>query len=362
MAITPSIRKMILNLHLWAGVAAAIFLLLIGGSGALLVFETQIDQALNSKLARVAPNGVALSLAELKIDLERQYPGYHILEFGISENNDTAYEAYVQPPSGDGLDIGVNQYTGKALGVWDGNRLMRKVHSFHTHLLAGKTGSTIVACSAIFLLFLSISGLILWWRAKVFRFNLRSSGPKLQYDLHSTIGVLASVFLFVFSVTGVVVHWEDTAGRWARQASHLPVDAPSPHPETPTPGAVPLDPTQVLAFAQAAVPGARPTTVALSDNAADPALVIFKYPEDHTPAGRTRVLLDAHTGKILSLTNSRAAPVAIAYVTRLNREIHTGDVGGWPTRILASIASSCLPLLAVTGPLLWWQRRQVGKS
>ena len=355
-------RKLILKLHLWAGVAASIFLLLIGGSGALLVFETQIDQVLNPKLARVTPRGSALSLAQLKIALERQYPGYRILEFGISENDDTAYEAYVQPPRGDGLDIGVDQYTGNALGVWNGERFMRKVHSFHTHLLAGKTGSTIVACSAIFLLFLSISGLILWWRAKVFRFNWRASGVKFQFDLHSTIGVLAFVFLFVFSVTGLMVHWEDAAGRWAREASHLPAEGPSPHPETPAPGTVFLDPAQLLAFAQAAVPGALPRIIGLPDQPSDPALVIFKYPEDHTPAGRTRVFLDAYTGKILSLTNSRSAPVAVAYVTRLNREIHTGDIGGWPSRIIASIASFCLPLLAITGPLLWWQRRKLGES
>ena len=88
--------------------------------------------------------------------------------------------------------------------------------------------------------------------------------------------------------------------------------------------------------------------------------MILKYPEDHTPAGRTRILLDAYSGKILSLTNSRAAPAAVVYVTRLNREIHTGDIGGWPTRILAAIFSLSLPLLALTGPLLWWQRRQRG--
>jgi uncharacterized iron-regulated membrane protein len=48
----------------------------------------------------------------------------------------------------------------------------------------------------------------------------------------------------------------------------------------------------------------------------------------------------------------------MAYVTRINRELHTGDIGGWPARIIAAIFSLSLPLLAVTGPLLWWQRRQ----
>jgi len=358
MASTSKFRKLILNLHLWVGLAAAVLLLLIGGSGALLVFETQIDQALNPKLARVSPTGTTLSLNELKIALERQYPGYRVLELGIPESSDTAYEAYLQPASGDGLDVAVDPYSGKALGVWDDNRFARKLHGFHTHLLAGKAGSAIVAGGAIFLLFLSLSGLILWWRSKIFGVSLQSSGPKFQYDLHSTIGIVSSLFLLAFSLTGIVVHWEDAAGRWAKRVSQIQASEPVPRPAQPAPGVAPLEPAQLLSLAQAAVPGARPTTVALSDSPASPALVILKYPEDHTPAGRTRIFLDAYSGKILSLTNSRAAPAAVVYVTRLNREIHTGDIGGWPTRILAAIFSLFLPLLAVTGPLLWWQRRQ----
>lgn len=360
MASTSTFRKLILDLHLWVGLVAAVLLLLIGGSGALLAFETQIDQALNPKLSRVTPTGTMLSLNELKIALERQYPGHRVLELGISESNDTAYEAYLQPASGDGIDVAVDQYSGKALGVWDDNRFARKLHGFHTHFLSGKVGSAIVAGGAIFLLFLSLSGLILWWRSKIFGFSFQSSGPKFQYDLHSTIGIMSSLFLLAFSLTGIVVHWEDAAGRWAKGVSHMPTESPHPHPAKPAPGVAPLEPTQLLSLAQGAVPGARATTVALSDGAASPALVILKYPEDHTPVGRTRVLLDAYSGKILSLTNSRAAPAAVVFVTRLNREIHTGDIGGWPTRILAAIFSLSLPLLALTGPLLWWQRRQRG--
>jgi len=352
-----SFRSVMLNLHLWTGLAAALLLLLIGGSGALLVFETQIDQALNSKLAKVAPSGKALSLNQLISLLERQYPGHRVLGFDISEANDVSYSAYLQPPSGDGFEVAVNQYDGKALGVWDDRRFSRKLHGFHTHLLAGKPGSAIVGWSAVFLLFLSLSGLILWWRTKIIRVHFQTSGPKFQYDLHSTVGIFSSLCLLTFALTGILIHWEDAARSWANQVSNVPASTPQ-KPATPAPGTVPLDADRLLALARAAVPGARPTAIDMSDGPASPVLVILKFPEDHTPIGRTRVLLDAYSGSVLSLTNSREAPPAVAYMTRLNREIHTGDLGGWPTRIVAAIFSASLPLLAITGPLLWWQRRQ----
>jgi uncharacterized iron-regulated membrane protein len=353
-------RKLVLQLHLWIGIAAAVLLLLTGASGALLVFETQIDQVLNSKLVRVAPAANTLSLSELKSGLERQYPGGRVLSFDLSDAPDVAYAASLQPASGDALDVAVDQYTGKALGVWDDTRFTRKLHDFHTHLLAGQIGSAIVAWGSVILLFLSISGLILWWRSKIFGVNFRTSGAKFQYDLHSTLGAASSLFLLAFALTGIVVHWEGPARRWANGVSDVPGRPPQPKPEPPAAGTVPLDPSQLLARARAVVPGARATAIGFADNPTTPVLVLMKFPEDHTPAGRTRVFLDAYSGKVLTLVSSRTAPPAVSYVTRVNREIHTGDIGGWPTRILAAVFSLALPLLAITGPLLWWQRRQRG--
>ena len=358
MASKNAFRKLILQLHLWVGIAAALVLLLTGGSGALLVFETQIDRALNPGLSRVSPAGTALSLTELKSKLERQYPGYRVASFDLSDAPDLAFAADLEPPTGEGIAAAVDQYTGKVLGVWDDNRFTRKLHGFHTHLLAGQAGSAIVAWGTVILVFLSITGLILWWRTKVFCVNFQTSGPKFQYDLHSTVGVASLAFLLVFALTGIVVHWGDAARRWASVVSHSPARPPEPQAVQPLAGAVPVEPQRLLELAQAAVPGARPTVIGLADSPARPVLVLMKFPEDHTPAGRTRVYLDAYSGQVLSLVSSRAAPVALSFVTRVNREIHTGDIGGWPTRMVAAIFSLSLPLLAVTGPLLWWQRRQ----
>lgn len=356
--LSKQFRKVILQLHLWIGITTAILMILTGASGALLVFEDEIDHALNPNLARVSPSRTALSLDELKSTVEQQYPGYHLMAFDLSEAPNISFGAYLQPASGQGMNIAVDQYSGKVLGVWNDHRFTRQLHDFHTHLLAGKLGSELVGWSAVILLFLSASGLILWWRTKIVRVNFQTSGPKFQYDLHSTTGVFSLFFLLLFAFTGVVVHWEGPARTWASQVSHTSMDAGDLRSEQTAPGTPMLQPAQLLTIAHGAMPGARATGVILAGSPDSPALVLFKFPEDHTPAGRTRVFLDAYSGKVLSLTSSREAPWAVNYVTRLNREIHTGDIGGWPTRIVAAVFSLALPLLAVTGPLLWWMRRQ----
>ena len=123
----------------------------------------------------------------------------------------------------------------------------------------------------------------------------------------------------------------------------------------------PVDPSQLLDIAMKAAPGARATAIfGIGGNA--PVRVIMKYPEDRTPSGRTNILIDGWTGEILSAQTSRTAPIGTRVAKRWNRDIHTGDLFGLPTRILACLASLSLPLLAITGPLMWLGRlRRNGK-
>ena len=68
------------------------------------------------------------------------------------------------------------------------------------------------------------------------------------------------------------------------------------------------------------------------------------------------MILDRYTGDVLRFDNTRAMPVPLKYARLWNQEIHTGEIFGWPTRILASIFSLSLAALAVTGPWIWWNR------
>lgn len=121
-------RKVILQLHLWIGITTAVLMILTGASGAVLVFENEIDHALNPNLSRVSPSGAPLSLDELKSTIEQQYPGYHLLAFDLSDAPKVSYGAFLQPASGQGMNVAVDQYTGKVLGVWNDHRFTRQLH------------------------------------------------------------------------------------------------------------------------------------------------------------------------------------------------------------------------------------------
>ena len=214
---------------------------------------------------------------------------------------------------------------------------------------------TIAACC---LLGLGVTGIVLWWPRKIFKLR---GGPShnVVFDLHQMLGLWSSACVLLFALTGIAIGFEDQVNRWAFAVSHMQ-PAPWPRPNPPAAGVPSLSPDELLAKAESIAPGARPIVLVLGDSPNGPVLVIMEFPEDHV--GRTRVILNRYTGDMLQFDNTRAMPVALKYARMWNQEIHTGDIFGWPTRILASIFSLAVTTLAVTGPWIWWNRNRAQRS
>jgi uncharacterized iron-regulated membrane protein len=158
----------------------------------------------------------------------------------------------------------------------------------------------------------------------------------------------------IFSLTALIIHFDNEATGVANQLTGSAKTAPFPEVQALPQGTAALNADAILAIAERAEPGARPTLILLGES---PVRIAMKYPEDHTPAGRTNVFIDPFTGKIIYHLNSRTGPLGFRIVKLWNREIHTGDIGGLPTRILACLVSLALPVMTVTGPMIWWHRR-----
>jgi uncharacterized iron-regulated membrane protein len=328
----------------------------LGSTGSLLVFERGIDHALNRRLDYVKP-ATPLPLGELLIDVEKAHPGYHVTDMAFSREPDIPYQMYLNPgDDAEGFVVMVNQYSGQILGNASTRNQFMDFNGLHTHLLMEthrETGKLIVGVASILLFFLSCSGPVLWWRRKIFVVNT-SSPRRANFDLHNMLGVFCSVFLFCFSLTGIALTWEESASKFVNWVTRSNEMLLTPEMPQPLPGAATLGIDQILAAARAALPGAEIDS--LSMHPGEPVDVRMKFPEDRTPVGRSRVWLDPYTGKLLNVWSTRTAPIGFKINRMWMREIHSGDILAWPTRILACIVSLALPILTITGTLIWWHR------
>lgn len=353
-----TVRRLLLKVHLIIGFAAAPLLAVLGASGAVLVFEDEIDHWLNRDLLTTRGTGPVLSPAALQDRVEQGMPGTTVRGLSLSDDDGHAWVVNVVSKTGEGKNLLVDPHDGRILGEVAGLRTTtRTIHQFHTRLLAGTWGRAVVGWGGVTLVILAVSGLVLWWPGKILTVRGSGSMKRLVFEVHSAVGGVAWLALLGLGITAIGIHWNQPA--MSALAGVLGERLPGPFPEHAPgcDGAPDLPLSRLITAAESRVPGARTTGAFLGDGD-EPARVIMRFPEDRTPAGRTNVFLAPCSGRILEARSTRDAPVSYRALAMWNREIHTGDLLGWPTRILAALVSLSLPVLALSGPLIWWTRRR----
>lgn len=349
-------RKLIFNLHLYLALLASAFVIILGVTGSIMAFEPEIDHLLHRKLAYVTPGKQTLSLAEIGAVVARRFPGEPIDAYILSTSPDLSYQVAMETSG----SVYVNQYTGEILGVRpDQMEFLDYVHQLHLRLLwRGRgdegPGKKIMSWVGVVMLFLLLSGFYLWWRRKRFRIKRGSSGRLFWFDLHNMIGIFCLLFLLLLTVTGVMIGFERTVNPWlykitGSQPSQMPRKFPPPPP-----GAKPITVDQAMEIARSTLPGATPFLITVPEpNTAYQ--IRLRYPEDRTPGGRSRIILDQYTGQVLFMESSRTAPAGTR-ITIANRALHTGDILGIPSKTLLSLVSLLLVVQAISGTVMWWKR------
>ncbi len=358
------LRRLLLYVHLIAGLVSALVLILLGVTGAIMVFETEIDYALNAKLYRL-DHRYALThwtLGEMVAQVEKAQSA-KVVSLRLPDEPDVAPTLTLRMADGKMRSVTVDPVTSKVIGdTSSANTFTQKLHQFHKNLLLGDKGKLVTGWGAILLVLLALTGIILWWPRKILAFSSSHSGARINFDLHNVLGFYSSFFMLIFGITGVVIHWDDEAMKLVGNITHTTATQAMPSVELSAPSTKPLAAQFAYEIACDSVPGAWVTSIQNLGSLRGPVRVTMRFPEDRTPAGRTNVYLHPVTGEVLSAQTSRDAPPAYKIVKVWNRQLHTGDAWGWPSRIIACLASLSLPLLALTGPLIWWGRIRRKKS
>ena len=343
-------RRILIKIHLYLGLAAAVFLVILGLTGAVMAFENEWNGALNPSLLKVRHGASTLPWEQIRQMVEAKQPDWKVQRMYMpSTPGDSTYVRLESRKNNkETAEIYVNQYTGEILG-WklDANQLIWTIHAIHIDLAAGKTGSRIVVASSVILLCLSLSGLILWWPRKIFRFAWNWPFRQVNYDLHRTLGFWASGAMLVFAITGLNLHLQTGGGLFAiMEDTAEPIIMPGHG----------ISADQLLQTAREAVPGAETMRISFW-NDGRPVLIQMRFPEDHTPAGRTSVTLDPRTGAVVKVVSSRTAPLWYVALVQWNREIHTGTIFRRPSQAIASLLSLLLSVLAASGTTIWVSRQ-----
>ena len=350
-------RTLWLKAHLYVGLTIAVLLFIVALSGAALVFEDNIDRALNPTLAHVAVSDRWLPLQDLVARVRVAYPGAQLGSISFPEKPGQSMQISARTNQ-EPMSVYINQYTGQILGNRSGAEreasLARRIHLLHTRLFAGQVGEWIVGVITALTLFMAITGLILWWPRKIIAVMTGASWRRINFDLHNVFGFYASaVFLFI-ALTGMMISFEGVTDPLVTRLNAAPLPQP-PKQSAGGQGAAPITVDELAQRAKEALPGAFLKSLTIPNGGKGVVLAGMKYPEDRTPGGRSRVFLDQYSGQALTVLNTRTAPLGTKIIN-LKRSAHTGDIFGVATQALYFVTCLMLAGQIVTGFFIWLKR------
>jgi uncharacterized iron-regulated membrane protein len=349
------VHKTIVKLHLYLALAASLFLLVICITGCLLVFEVPMDRWLDPKVSFVEPGRERVPYAAMMSTLRAAYPGQQITEMDLAGPGTSV----IAKMSGHTRAF-VDPYTGKLLGAREGEPPSFWLRHVHRELLGGNAGAQFVRLASFIVLFQSVSGLYLWWPIK--RVKVRWGAPwrRVNFDLHYAVGFFSCAFVCLMAATGLIKGYGDDLQPFFNRVTGTPAASralTSQRPKGKDASAITMD--DAVAVAQRELPGATAARLTPPKGPDGTFLVTMKYPGDSTAPGRSWVVVDRYSGRVLGSQDARTAPLA-ARIPIVNRELHVGGIYGIPTRMLAALTSLAILVQVVTGFNMW--RRKPGNK
>ncbi|MFD2744600.1 PepSY-associated TM helix domain-containing protein [Sphingobacterium populi] len=374
-------KKIVGWLHLWIGLVTGIVIFIVSITGCIYTFDQEIFDWVHRDIVYVEPENTVRPLSELlekakhSLGAEKIIDGVQITSpekayvFTATRVNDVAninLSAFSQYAYQD--QVYINQYTGQVLGVMDMRyEFFHVVELLHRQLLLVKpVGSVIVGGFTLIFLIAVLTGLILWIpkNYKQLKRNLQikfsAKWKRINYDLHNSVGFYVIPFAILFVITGLVWSfrwWElgmyKMLGEKERPSFFRTLPPFQGQDST-------LNKTDVIyteLLSQLEGTPWRQIGIVFPTEENKSVLTVVITNNNDGWRGMNYYYFDGRTGKLFDALLQHNKSLGIKW-RNSNLEIHTGRIYGWPTQILAFVASLICATLPITGFLIWWNKRR----
>ena len=210
-------KKIFRKIHLWLSVPFGLIITLVCFSGAMLVFENEVNEWFRRDLYYVETvKESPLPMDKLLEKVATTLPdSVAVTGVSISSDPGRAYQVSLSKPRR--ASLYVDQYTGEVKGKSERSGFFMFMFRMHRWLLDSMNpgnegifwGKMIVGVSTLLLVFVLISGIVIWWprTRKALKNSLKITATKgwrrFWYDLHVAGGMDALIFLLAMALTGL---------------------------------------------------------------------------------------------------------------------------------------------------------------
>ena len=363
------LKKIFVKIHLWLGLASGIVLMVVALTGSILVFEKEIDELVNHDFYSVkVPENVE------RKPLDHLMQQVHLFDTSIRISNIRLLTAapshtviFTCKKRNETVNVAVNPYSGQVIrAIYYDRRFFSVVLKIHRQLLAGKTGKTITGISCICFVTLILTGLVLWWPTKYKALKQRvkikwnGSSRRFNWGLHAVAGFYVHLFLLCIGITGLVFGFQ-----WVNKTIFMIFDG-KPMSKLEIPANRILQPMPDGYFEKLY----QQTNSRLNYNGQ---INISIPTKDSLSITVTKENLESHRANIVDFLYFEKGTGHLLHERLYKNEsrgmkarklvfpIHTGQLYGWPTKLIAFVSCLVAFSLPITGFRIWLRRNKNNK-
>lgn len=359
-------KKIFQKIHLYLGLISGLIISITCLTGAILVFEEEINHFLYSHRYFVNPEEKRASLDLMINNLKALEPQAKIIS--IKTYQDSSRSALIKYEDGINNEAFINPYNAQVIETYSYKKtFFYKVFALHRWLLADKIGKFIVGVSTLFFVFILISGLIIWWKPnknilqQKLKLNFSKNFKSFNYDFHVVSGFYTSIFLLVFAFTGLAWSFE-----WFNDAIYIITN--SPNKKIKAPKSIQTEGKQISAETAYNI-GKKMVS--------DSNVFILEFPKDNNDSFHISTLnnnsahssafnyiyLDQYNGEFISKLDYKDRNLG-QIIRSSFKPIHTSNIFGLPSKLIGFISCILGAVFPITGFIIWFNksRKKINKS
>lgn len=362
------LRRLSFQIHLWVGLILTLYLIMIGLTGSILVFREDLE-----KLAGLNPwsnlhtSGRPADPADVIANVRAAFPQARLISLQAPTALNPVYVAVMQ---GRGRNFGIggiaiHPATAQVLG-----RMPRRlppnwawlafVRSLHATLLLGIKGREVNGALAGALLLINLTGLVIWWPGlklwpRALSVDFARGWRRVNFDLHRALGFWTIVIVSFWGISGVYFGWPGETKRLVDRISPL-VSAVPPAVTIEARESPVADLHVMLSEAARLDPGTSLREIAFPSGKYAPLEISMQRPHTRGAEFADTLYFDPWDGRCLRIWKYGVNETLGDWFVWLQIPLHFGTFWGFGAKVLWAAVSLSIPLLCVTGVLMYWNR------
>lgn len=351
----------IFKLHSVAGLCSGIFILLMSLSGAILVFQEDLDRLQQPAFSVQHTDNLLVDAAYNSLRLHFPNAQISSCEIPPEKSNPFVFAVY-DPGYKNGKEVAqifLHPQTGTYLATRGGSEdarhnFMSWLSKFHNSFHLGKTGEWLLGFFALVFLISIISGMILY-RKKITAVLLFKKAVFKRGNLHQVIAVYALLFNLMIAVTGFWMQRYVFKKEFYQSYDYTPVLKASP--------VFPFKYDAAMQAVKKQYPDFTAAVVYFAQNSSGKTAIYGSRASNayiHSKKFADVIMLDSAGG--IAKTRMIGENSAADRYDIINSQLHMGKYGGMGIRILYCVFGITGALLSITGFLLWRRRKKLLQS